>query len=86
MPTPATAFKVFLLVAGSVAYLVNSFRIGFWLSGNMHNGGPLVGPLLFPPLLAAATFLLFINRPRVRMAVAFGLLAYLTGVAVLLHV
>ncbi len=83
MPTPATAIKVLLLLAGSYFYLINSLRIGFWLSHDMHSGGALIGPLLFPLLLAAGTFLLFINRPKVRMAVAVGLVVYVIGVVVL---
>jgi hypothetical protein len=84
MRTVATAVKLLLLLAGSFLYLLHSFEFGYQLTSDMHNGGPFVGPLLFPVLLAAAAFLLFINRPKVRLAVAFGLLAY--GVLVALTV
>ncbi len=83
MPTRATTTKVLLLLAGSCVYLFHSPKIGLWMGGNGHNGGVLVGPVLFPLLLAAATFLLFSNRPKVNIAIAIGLVACAIGFVVL---
>jgi hypothetical protein len=73
MNTLITSIKIALLFIGSFLYLLNSFRIGFKITGDMHSGGPFVGPLL----LAVTTFLLFINRPKIRKASGYGLLIYI---------
>ena len=37
-----------VLIAISSVYLMYAFRIGFWITKDMHSGGPMVGVLLFP--------------------------------------
>ncbi len=77
MNTIATGIKIIFLFIGSFLYLLNSFWIGYKISGDAHSGGPIVGPLLYPILLAITTFLLFIDRPNIRKASGCGLLIYL---------
>ncbi|WP_266202234.1 hypothetical protein [Pontibacter kalidii] len=80
-------FRISVLTVVSLIYLMNSFKIGFWITGDMHSGGPFVGPLLFPLLLAILTFLLFINNSKVRRVTGLLAVAYLAlGLAMLLFI
>jgi hypothetical protein len=79
----ATGLRIALLFACSFLYLQNSLWIGYKISRDMDSGGPLAGLLVYPVPLGAATFVLFINRPRVRKGAGCGLLFYaaLVGIA-----
>jgi hypothetical protein len=80
--TIATLIKIFVLILSSGTYLFYSFKIGFWMTGDMHSGGPFAGLLLFPILLTVATFLLFINKQTIRKVAAIGLIAYLALIVI----
>ncbi len=55
-----------VLIAICLIYLLNAFKIGFGISGDMHSGGPFVGVLLFPLFAALLTLLLFLDKPGTR--------------------
>ena len=58
--------EIILTILGLI-YLINSFKFGFWISGDMHSGGSFVGILLFPLFIALMVFFLFINEPKRRL-------------------
>lgn len=68
--------KEIVLVALSLIYLLNSFKIGFWITGDMHSGGPFAGVLLFPFFLSVAALLFFWKEKRVRIYAGITIAVY----------
>ena len=74
-----------VLITLSIGYLLNALKIGFWISGDMHSGGPFVGVLLFPLFAALLTLLLFLKEPRPRRISLLVVACYLIiGILLLL--
>jgi hypothetical protein len=58
--------KCLAILITTLIYLSFSFRIGYWLTGDIHNGGPLVGLFLTPLITLLMTLILFINHRQTR--------------------
>jgi hypothetical protein len=58
--------KWLAILITTLIYLSFSFRIGYWLTGDIHNGGPLVGLFLTPLITLIMTLILFINHKQTR--------------------
>ncbi|MBP6642226.1 MAG: hypothetical protein KA186_03990 [Flavobacteriales bacterium] len=76
--------EIILTILGLI-YLINSFKIGFWLSRDMHSGGSIVGVLLFPLFLAFLLLLLFYNDPK-RRTYASAIIGLYVLIALLLWI
>lgn len=83
MKIPGKSIKEFALIAFSLIYLLNSFKIGFWITGDMHSGGPFAGLILFPFFLAIATLALFWKETRIRTYSLIVITTYLLAAFVL---
>jgi len=59
-------------------YIWFSLDFGFWLTGDMHSGGPLVGPILTPILTLPLIILLFYNDRIIKNRTIKILLAFLS--------
>ena len=86
MKNRASAIRCIVLIALCVTYLRYAFRIGFWLSGDMHSGGPLLGVLLFPLFMAVATLILYPFHGMARRISITIIAGYLIVIAVLLFI
>ena len=58
--------KCLAILITTLIYLSFSFRIGYWFTGDIHNGGPLVGLFLTPLITLLMTLILFINHRQTR--------------------
>ncbi len=68
--------RIVLIAIGSV-YLMYAFRIGFWITGDMHSGGPMIGVLLFPLFVSLVTIALYWPERKTRSICAMIIGAYL---------
>lgn len=66
-----------VLIAISAVYLMFAFRIGFWITGDIHNGGQMVGILLFPIFVSLVTMALYWPERRTRSICAMIIGSYL---------
>ncbi len=66
-----------VLIAISSVYLIYAFRIGFWITGDIHSGGPIVGVILFPLFVSLVTIALYWPERKTRSLCAMIIGAYL---------
>lgn len=62
-----TVFRIIIITLLTSLYLWFSLDFGFWLSGDMHSGGSLIGPILTPIITISLVATLFYNRKKLRI-------------------
>lgn len=73
-----TVFKLIIIILLTSLFLWFSLDFGFWLSGDMHSGGSLIGPLLTPILTLSLIIILFYSKKMVRINAIKILLTFIS--------
>ncbi len=69
--------KWFVITIATLIYLIFSFKIGFLLTGDIHNGGPLIGLFFTPIITLIMTLILFFNQKETRVKTIIILTTFL---------
>ena len=69
--------KWFVITIATLIYLGFSFKIGFLLTGDIHNGGPLIGLFFTPIITLIMTLFLFFNQKETRVKTIIILTTFL---------
>lgn len=69
--------KWLVITIATLIYLVFSFKIGFLLTGDIHNGGPLIGLFFTPTITLIMTLILFFNQKETRVKTIIILTTFL---------
>ena len=59
--------KWFVITIATLIYLGFSFKIGFLLTGDIHNGGPLIGLFFTQIITLIMTLFFFFNQKETRV-------------------
>ena len=69
--------KWFVITIATLIYLGFSFKIGFLLTGDIHNGGPLIGLFFTPIITLIMTLFFFFNQKETRVKTIIILTTFL---------
>ncbi|WP_445749641.1 hypothetical protein [Polaribacter sp.] len=65
-----------IVVIITIIYTYFSFSFGFWLTGDMHSGGPLVGLFFTPIVFFLLKFIFFYQDIKSRKTILLSLLTF----------
>tara|TARA_R110001606_G_scaffold264190_1_gene412866 strand:+ start:264 stop:674 length:411 start_codon:yes stop_codon:yes gene_type:complete len=65
-----------IIIITTIVYTYFSFSFGFWLTGDMHSGGPLVGLFLTPFVFFLLRFIFFYQDIKTRRRTLISLLTF----------
>ena len=65
-----------IVVITTTIYIYFSLSFGFWLTGDMHSGGPLVGLFLTPVVFFLLRFIFFYDDTKTRKTTLISLLIF----------
>ena len=65
-----------IVVITTIIYIYFSLSFGFWLTGDMHSGGPLVGLFLTPVVFFLLRFIFFYDDTKTRKTTLISLLIF----------
>jgi len=65
-----------IVIITTIVYIYFSLSFGFWLTGDMHSGGPLVGLFLTPVVFFLLRFIFFYQDIKTRRTTLTSLLTF----------
>ena len=71
------AIKWIVILITTLIYVSFSLKIGYWLTGDIHSGGPLIGLFLTPVVTLTTTVILFFDKKQIRERTILILLTFL---------